>query len=185
MTGRSPGSGHPPAAQPCCLHGKTLSRATSGHGSRSMGITKTKPMLRLLMQQTPNIQEHGDLEGNQEPALSFAVIIIKNPNLHLALILSHTNTCFTAIRKRAFLKYSVMKTQYGSLGEHLLLGLGPVPLSDTGRDFLHPGSMAHGMHTLSSTIPHAVGAASPAMYLRVSNPQTSSPSMQTPEQSYR
>lgn len=49
----------------------------SGHGSHSTDIIKTKPMLSLLMQQTQNIQEYGDLDGNQEPALSFAVIIIK------------------------------------------------------------------------------------------------------------
>lgn len=60
----------------------------SGHGSHSTDITKTKPMLSLLMQQTQSIREHGDLDGNQEPALSFAVIIIKKKNLHFSLILS-------------------------------------------------------------------------------------------------
>lgn len=80
---------------------------------------------------------------------------------------------------------SVTKTQYGSLGGQLLLGLGPLPLPDAGRDFLHPGSMAHGMHPLSSTIPHTVEAASPATDLSVSNPQTSPPPMQEPGQSCR
>lgn len=93
----------------------------------------------------------------------------------MALILTHTNTCFTAIRKRAFLEFPVTKTQYGSLGGQLLVGLGPAPLSDAGRGFLHPGSVAHGMLQISYTIPHTVEAASPATYLNVSNPQTLSP----------
>lgn len=83
------------------------------------------------------------------------------------------------------MELSVTKTQYGSLGGQLLLGLGPLPLPDVGRDFLHPGSMAHSMHLLSSTIPHTVEAASPARDLSVSNPQPSLPSMQEPGQSCR
>lgn len=139
-------------------------------------------MLSLLMQQIQNIQEHGDLDGNLEPALSFAVIIIKKKTTAFGSdSFSHIQTCFTAIRKRAFLESSVTKNTK-SLGGQLLLGLGPGLglLSDAGRDFIHPGSMAHGMHLLSSTIPLTVEAGRLTTYLSVSNPQTSSPSMRTP-----
>lgn len=130
--GRFAGSGHLPAAQPCCSHGKTLSRATSGHVTHSTDIIKTKTMLSFLMQQTQNIpQEHGDPDANQQPALSFAVIIIKkNKTAFGTDCLSHRQTHFTAIRKRAFFESSITKTQRGSLSGQLLLGLGPAPLSD-------------------------------------------------------
>lgn len=45
-----------------------------------------------------------------------------------------------------------------------------VLLSDAGRDFLHSGSMAHGMHPLSSTIAHNVEATSPTTYLCLKPP---------------